>query len=371
VELRSPLDRWRSGKLLSVSDFTSPAWCEVQYFYSLSKYGKVKKTKAMKQGTVVHKKLEDEIHDYQPVEILTKEDNWGLKIWNVIQGLRTLRSYGITRELSVWGTINGEGVAGVIDELSMECPDPVFQSQAQANVNFGPTGGLTLKDYFSQKSTQNQPKISDIPATIYVIDTKTRTTPTLPKTSALRPVKIQLSLYHQLITQLSSSDGVSSSFIFARHKLRPLMAFSPTFMQSMSGIELPMLSSHNTSKSMMSELESNFNLDLLWKLMLSEFRNTFPSGALSPVLHVSFRAQSDGSLIGGRSFMFDETETNIHTLDELSWWRGERKPRGVNIDETFKCRICEFAATCEWRKDKEKELNEKAEKNRRFSKFST
>jgi exonuclease V len=320
----------------------------------------------MKQGSEVHKKLEDEIHDYQPVEVLTKEDNWGLKIWNVIQGLRTLRLTGITRELGVWGIVDGQGVAGVIDELSIECPDPLFQVPDQAQVNFGPTGQLTLTDYFIKRS-QSSPRLTDKstgtndrPALIYITDTKTRTTPTLPNVSTLRPVKIQLSLYHELIMQLSSTDGVSSASIFAHHKLRPLTAFSPTFMQSMSTMELPMLplNQFSTSKSMVSELDANFNLDLLWKLMLSEFRETFPTGALSPMLHVSFRAQSDGAMIGGRSFLFDEVEMKKYVADELEWWRGERSPRGVTIDETFKCRICEFADGCEWRKSKEKELNE-------------
>ena len=104
-DTRSPLERFRRPpkKPLSVTDLISPAWCELQYYYTLSKHGKKKRTPAMKQGTKIHKALEDEVHRMEPVTILTKEDGWGLRIWNVIQGLRTLKETGCTRELEIWG----------------------------------------------------------------------------------------------------------------------------------------------------------------------------------------------------------------------------------------------------------------------------
>lgn len=78
----------------------------------------------MKQGTTIHKTLEDEVHTTVSVEVATKEDALALRIWNIIQGLCTLREFGMTRELEVWGLVDGELVNGVIDQLSYECPDP-------------------------------------------------------------------------------------------------------------------------------------------------------------------------------------------------------------------------------------------------------
>lgn len=77
----------------------------------------------MKQGSKAHQKLEDEVHATFSVEVMTKEDAWGLRFWNIIQGARTLRETGMTREMEVWGLIDGELVNGIIDELTYECPN--------------------------------------------------------------------------------------------------------------------------------------------------------------------------------------------------------------------------------------------------------
>ena len=61
----------------------------------------------MKKGSTIHKTLEDEVHTTVPVEITTKEDAMALRIWNIIQGLRSLREFGITRELEIWGLVRG------------------------------------------------------------------------------------------------------------------------------------------------------------------------------------------------------------------------------------------------------------------------
>ncbi len=123
-DTRSPLERFRTApkKPLSVTDLISPSWCELQYWYTLTKHGRKKRTPAMKQGTVVHKSLEDQVHKTVPITIQSKEDAWGLRIWNTIQGLRTLRDRGMTRELEIWGVVDGQVISGVIDELSYLAP---------------------------------------------------------------------------------------------------------------------------------------------------------------------------------------------------------------------------------------------------------
>ncbi len=130
----APITRFRKYRPLTVSDFVAPAWCELQYFYSLSKYGKIRRTAFMKKGTEVHRTLELEVHEYVPVEVRSKEDSWGLRIWNVIQGLRALRVTGVTRELDVWGVVNGEVVSGVIDEVSTTCPDLELETTLRASL---------------------------------------------------------------------------------------------------------------------------------------------------------------------------------------------------------------------------------------------
>lgn len=109
-DTRSPLERFRTPpkKGLSVTDLVSPAWCELQYWYSLTKYGRIKRTPTMKQGSKIHKQKEQEVHTEIPVEVVTREDKLGLRMWNVIQGLRMLRTDGLTRELEVFGVIDDQ-----------------------------------------------------------------------------------------------------------------------------------------------------------------------------------------------------------------------------------------------------------------------
>ena len=57
------------------------------------------------------------------IEAQTKEDRFGLRLWNVIEGLRTIQDTGMTRELEVFGVIEEEVIIGIIDEISTKCPD--------------------------------------------------------------------------------------------------------------------------------------------------------------------------------------------------------------------------------------------------------
>lgn len=159
-DTRSPLERFRMKpkKALSVSDLVSPAWCELQYWYTLTlQGGKKKRTFAMKQGSVVHQKLEDQVHTTVRVDVATKEDAWGLRIWNVIQGLRSLRDSGLTRELEVWGTIDGQVVNGVIDELSYICPDAKLEDSLRSPLKSEPPANqVTISEYFKVRDSSSR-----------------------------------------------------------------------------------------------------------------------------------------------------------------------------------------------------------------------
>lgn len=383
VVVPSPMDQWRSWRPLAVSDFTAPAWCELQYYISLSRYGRIRQTATMKRGTEVHTALEEEVHQYIPVDVQTKEEGWGLRIWNVIQGLRSLRYFGVTRELDVWGIIDGQVVSGIIDELSVQCPDPELQDKLdQQEISFMPTPQMTIAEFFSQHKAAKQAAQSTLTdvARIYISDTKSRTKPTLPSGSSLKPVKIQLMLYHRLLSQLANQD-VPSAPIFARYKLSPAAPFSTKFTDQLSKTEFNITaaidSRFSSPNNVNSELQKNPNLESLWTLMVSEFATTFigttrkavrhdspnisfslSSSALSPILHASYVNQSDKSLIGGRSFIYDDDELDEWVTDELKWWRGRRPARGVGMKDAFKCKTCDFAAGCEWRKGKEREMAE-------------
>ncbi|PGH09395.1 hypothetical protein AJ79_05707 [Helicocarpus griseus UAMH5409] len=324
VDTLSPLDRFRKPprKALSVTDLVSPAWCELQYWYTLSKFGRKRATPAMKQGTVVHKELEDQVHTTVPIEVMTREDGWALRIWNVIQGLRTLRVAGMTRELEVWGNVDGEIVTGIIDQLSYKCPDPELDASAEAHYADFRTSKTLLPEYqtsineFFLSPAGGGRRFSDIgmkiseldegqspttssttpPATqpkkIYITDIKTRgkTSRSIPSVSStgFRPTHLQLQLYYHFLNRLVTSDDVTIDAIAARYNLETETPFSDSFIaqigslneeffdasQDFEDADYSPKSPSNSQDSMTILLEHN-SLSRLWKLMKSQLRLTF------------------------------------------------------------------------------------------------
>ncbi|KAK0363484.1 hypothetical protein LTR02_011960 [Friedmanniomyces endolithicus] len=437
-DTRSPLLRFRTPpkKPLSVTDLVSPAWCELQYFYSLSRYGRVRRTPAMKQGSSVHKVLEEQVHTEVPVEVVTKEDRFGLRLWNVVQGLRTLRREGMTRELEVWGVLGGEGgevVNGIIDQITTVCPDEEAEArilqEAEGSATMQkegkktkplPPDQRTLGQYFggstleSQQGgtlesrhgsawlgTLHQESETSPPKRLYIVDVKTRRSNSLPAHgSQTRPTYYQLMLYHRLFSKFAANE-VPAERVFERYGLDHEATFSDSFLaqtgtlglgsedengageewDGTEGVEtrevhvreehddLEILLAHNT-------------LEKLWGFMTQEFARTIPKippasasappiststltpTSISALLTAEFRSASSGNLIGKRHFPFSAPALDAYVADELSWWRGERATKGVEMEEAFKCGYCEFAEGCGWRAGKVEEGVQKAKLRR-------
>jgi exonuclease V len=384
---RSPLERFRTQpkKALSVTDLVSPAWCELQYWYTLTLHGRKKRTPAMKQGSVLHKVLEDQIHTTVKVDIKTKEDAWGLRIWNVIQGLRTLRDTGQTRELEIWGTIDGLVVNGVIDELSYICPDTDLEESLQRHPlqDGPPPDQLTISEFFKSSggTSPGEPtrgKRRSHAKKVYLCDVKTRSVRNLPSGAAFRPTKMQLMLYHSLILSLATNN-VDFSILTSRYDLDASKIFSDSFIAQVGSLndEIfqdapaetdPSQDSEPTwSQDSMSTLLAHNNLSALWSLMISEFQVMLPDGAgsLGEILKAEYRSRDTGEIVGAKTFAMDEQELKTYVDCEMQWWKGEREPQGVVVEEAFKCRSCEFADGCEWRLKKIEEATEKARMSRK------
>jgi len=345
-----------------VTDLVSPAWCELQYWYSLTKHGKKKRTPAMKQGSAVHKVLEEQVYTTVPVDVQTKEDTWGLKLWNIIQGLRTLRTTGMTRELELWGVLDGQIVNGVCDELSYTCTDPELEARLQKveSKNKPAADQSTISQFFGNTSgtpTQTKrPQKDD--RQIYITDVKTRVSPTVPNGVSLRPTMMQLMIYRKLLADLVDGS-VDASVIFTRFKLKPSDHFSDSFISQLAGLDLNLredateetFAPVESMEDAVDELLAHNSLTQLWTLMVLEFQKTFPRGAetISRVLRAEFRSQKDGAILGARAFAYDDVALQNYVHDEMKWWKGEREAQGVDVSETFKCRSCEFNETCSWR----------------------
>lgn len=342
----------------------------------------------MKQGSAVHKTLEDEVHRTVAVEIGTKEDAWGLRIWNIVQGLRTLRETGMTRELEVWGVLDGLVVNGVIDELSYVCPDRGLEAAELESTNvpsplpadqksitdfLSPNGSRTLtQPNFGASTSFSQPSSRTAPR-IYVTDVKTRNLSSIPKAASFRPTLMQLMLYHRLLSAMATNK-VDTSNLFSRYELRPHEPFTDGFIAQISQMYYdapsdpsqasdfePPSSTPEIDQDTMTLLLAHNSLAQLWDLMMREFQTTFPHGekSIGNVLKAEYRNASDGHVMGSKTFLMDQEALDKYVGDELRWWRGERPAVGVCLEEAYKCGSCEFAEECGWRKGKIEEAREK------------
>ncbi|TRX97006.1 hypothetical protein FHL15_002312 [Xylaria flabelliformis] len=355
-DTRTPLQRFRSfpRRPLTVTDLAAGAWCELQHWYTLTRLpgGKRTITPAMRGGTRVHQKLEDEVHTTVQVSIASKEEAFALRLWNVIQGLRTLRDTGKTRELEVWGIVEGEIFNGVIDQLSHESPNASFEEEldlASSNVS---SQQSSITDYLGPSHKK-----------VYITDVKTRGSGRLPSGPALRPARVQLFLYHRLLSNMAT-DKLDYNAIFERYGLNGEARFSDAFIaqvgglhdeifydadseveDALPGIELPDLIGYRSISQMI-------------PLVKVELKEAFPRGSASigDLLSVEYRHRDTERIIGTNSFSNNPEVLDEFMKDNLRWWRGEREPNGVCIEETYKCRWCEFAESCQWRKDKEIEF---------------
>ncbi|KAI5797672.1 exonuclease V [Geopyxis carbonaria] len=306
-EQKSPYDRWRAKrKGLSVTDLVSNIWCEQQNEYTL-KQGFRRRTSEMKRGSEVHKVLEEQVHTIEEVEITTKEESWGLKIFNIYQGLVCLEETGMTRELPVFGFIEGMFVSGIIDEISYA--DPHTFNPYATGIHESETHAISATDA----------KIA------YLSDVKTRARRSLPTASQKRATELQLMLYRQLLFLLWKGEVDLEKLLELKH-LDGNNPFSDGF--------IARLGSLTTSVSLETLLESN-SISGLWSLMHRQLHNSIDS--LGDSMGVLYRYQRDGSLIGRQNINNDMDQLQAHLDNTLSWWKGKRETVGVDIEEAWKC----------------------------------
>lgn len=409
-DTRTPRERFRKQRPLTVTDLVTPAWCELKYWYSLTTHGRIKRTPAMKQGSKIHKKLEQQTQVEVRVEVETKEDQMGLRLWNIIQGLRGLRATGLTRELEVFSVVDGDVVVGVIDALSYTCPDDKLEAELlemQETAKSGskneelPADQRMMTDFFassqeraifnSQAAWGGTPRRPQPARTIYLTDVKTRGVNSLPSGKRMQSTQMQLMLYRRLLNELAANQ-VEAQSVFDRYGMNPNVRFSDTFIANMADIDFSSssqqpggievddendemtFSSSTPVDAAMDEVTTYNTLSLLWSHMINEFQRTIPpphaagmgtststgTSCISPLLTAEFRAKSTGALIGRRSFVYDAEALDTYVLSELAWWRGERAAQGVDIEEaSYKCGSCEFATECSWRRDLDEKSGQK------------
>ncbi|KAI9444635.1 exonuclease V a 5' deoxyribonuclease-domain-containing protein [Lactarius indigo] len=512
ADTRSPFEKYRSRGTLSVSDLVGPAWCEVQFDYGLrqgrsralanrpetfvSAEGKVitveKKVaqaneKVLGRGRSVHEKLEREIYpEPVAVNINTKEEYWAARLINMLSCLSSLTDLGFCREMPVFGFVQDQAIIGIIDEISLK---PIFESEAESSPTNKrtrtPTPGTPQKSKRPRKSSPSQSDLTDIvpsspkgkvrkPASpsprpmlnvLSLLDTKTRRSNSVPSDDDAYSSRMQLMLYHHLLSALLAPTFSFNAF-WEKIQVDPLAQLSDTFLlqsglaRESDGIvvlgypsclddladlwRVTVRSMHvrglsptleivyrtqpkrstrddfaaadrearDIARAIASSLRDDNHDPDLERAIAESLRDIPPATdgpaalagdganaqlssdethvpwydregiaaqAVSKAIGSSWPMEvpsaleepsssserdppsqpEESGIIGRKSFTFDEDAMNAHVQNVMQWWRGERAPRGVDIEHVRRCFSCEYREGCEWREMKAKEAQDK------------
>ncbi|KAL9122989.1 MAG: hypothetical protein Q9187_000447, partial [Circinaria calcarea] len=178
----------------------------------------------------------------------------------------------------------------------------------------------------------------------------TRGVKTIPKGAAFRPTLMQLMLYQLLLSELATNK-VDADTIFNRYSLDSNTNFSDSFIAQIGSLneiyydapsDLPESPEPQASdQDPIQVLLTHNSLGSLWTFMIQEFQRTLPNGidSIGNVLKAEYRDQTDGTILGIKTFLYDHNVISEYVDNELRWWRGEREAQGVIVEEAYKCRI--------------------------------
>ncbi|KAF9225569.1 hypothetical protein BS17DRAFT_700546 [Gyrodon lividus] len=296
---KPPFDQFLSWKKhFSVTDLVSPIWCELQHEYGLyggrhrpleqrpssftSKAGKeirvhqhVAQTndRRLERGKSVHRALEEELRpDKVVVHLVSKEERFGLRLVQLIDGFNELVINGLTRELPVFTITHNQVVLGVIDEvirspLALENQEQTLRTRRAST---GPPGSPTKKKPRHSTSPPQQPitfSFSESPTKargsssatngtneaevrrdelpvcmgpsctssdaheLRIIDYKTRMASYVPLDEETLSPRLQLMLYHRMLSSVLAPETFDFAALWARLNLNPTKPFSDRFLR--------------------------------------------------------------------------------------------------------------------------------------------
>ncbi|KAL0581078.1 hypothetical protein V5O48_000972 [Marasmius crinis-equi] len=331
--------------------------------------------------------------------------------------------------MPVFGVIRGYVVTGVIDEVIRKeahtssarlrkrppsdsatfqepkrrrtIPGPAAPDSESSGTNPQPTSSLSsVLDDDSEANTSYQENGC---WNLHLSDTKARRSETLPSDDSSLPARIQMMIYHRLLSGLLGDFEFSS--LWTKAEIDPSEKFSESF-TCRAGL---MVGDHPE------RLECLRDLVTLWFTSMKEL----DVACVDPRLALKYRSQKneqtkprkgkgkakeevglattgepysetstqrqslglldnggstcsapirdpdlslpeeDASIIGTKKFLYSAPFLSQHLDDVLEWWEGYREPRGVPIEHAgTRCslRSCKFSTECEWRKRKAQEF---------------
>ncbi|KAM9469406.1 exonuclease V isoform 2-T2 [Clarias gariepinus] len=285
----------RFGKLhLNVSLLSEQTWCEKKLVYGFLKPQIRKKDKQrpeVQAGTSIHLARELEVHDVVPINIKSREDSAALSLINMLHMIPSLETGQCVREFPVFGIVEGVYLKGIIDELS-----------------YNQKGELVLKEL------------------------KTRKHDSLPGAAQAHGHRFQVGLYKLLFDALVRGE-MKKAHILEHLKVKACSVLGTEIITHASYVGINVVT---------------FG-ELLEAFLLTLSCSDLPC---VDVLQLEYCHQGSGSLIGTEVVQFDESQLRAELRGYVEYWRGQREPKGVDIEEVWKCTSCSFEEICDWKKNR-------------------
>ncbi|XP_022093270.1 exonuclease V-like isoform X2 [Acanthaster planci] len=297
---------------LTVSNLVAQLWCEQQMVYNFWKPDLeliVESTSTMpaehkaavkavvaaaSSGSRVHEKRDHEVNKYIPVKVKTREDNYGIRLVNIMVSLRglLLRGEPCAREIPIFGLPLGHGfvVVGTIDELR-------FDSQGRFEL----------------------------------VEFKTRGDISRPiRRQQMQAYKMQMMMYKKMLEDLGRGH-VDGQAVLHGLKMDPHQILNDELLKYVR------------------QLGDASRTSVTLGELMSEVMQQFEFLPYVDVLTLEFSSRDDSATITTETVDFD-ADWLQQRLDHChAFWAEERDAEGVDIEDTWKCGICAFYDRCEWR----------------------
>ncbi|XP_078535448.1 exonuclease V [Lissotriton helveticus] len=296
---QTPMEKYNL-KYLCVTDLCSQSWCEQKmvYGFELPDVQQLDAVPLITAGSSIHLARELEVHDIVSVSTTTREDSWAVKFLNLLSMIPVLQAGGRVREFPVFGEMEGIFMVGVVDEL-----------------HYTAKGELELNEL------------------------KTRGNPSLPGESQKKSHYFQVSMYKLMF------DAMVRGKINSENLLNHLCLRSN---QSLG----PQVQTHAQ--------KAGFSVSTFGDLLeLTCLNLTFSDLPAIDSLKIEYCHQENSTPLGVEIVDFKEESVREQLQYYISYWKGHRDLRGVDIEDAWKCRTCCFSEICEWRTKKAEETSRK------------
>lgn len=238
-------------------------------------------TAEIKQGRKMHEELESETN---PVPIVLMPKSYADVMYKIlytsVSALEVLLKNGVSREIQIYGNINGFPIVGKMDQLELK-------------------GGEVL-----------------------VWEDKTKKSDDIPSEPQMLSHKVQVMVYRKLLADLIAKRYTID--MFRRKYGIQRLNVTEEFARQLDALSI--------AKQMQTV-----------DAMAVRYFDLFASvGQVSNTLHIRYINQFTGKEIKLYRFEYDESEIEKELGFVLKYWKGEREAMPVPFEEKWKCNWCGF-----------------------------